>query len=434
MPNRCQHLFPVLTLGAALGVALAAAPASAGTWYVPSPDTGGTGHPETHLEMSQGGPRQLTPTFIPTGVNGSNLTGHPVGVDNDVKPNVFNVRRYIDGAGMLKVAGPSGIQVRSGAMFLSSGASTVTWAMPVIGDSDMFQPGETAYLKGLAHTPQGASNIEVMNFGAATASCQIQLRRPKGGLLGSSRSLPLLPMSHLVVEDPLQGNLETPAASGVRAEVSCSQPFYAYGTFVGDGPAAFRMLYPLGAPSAADVETLTINKPGTFFSPVRGKSAMDVVLPLVPDRAYRKVTIDFDVNIKEFTPIFTGLVGMYHPGGPRFGKTLYFGTFVRGMRSRSLVDQGSPVVEPALKFGTGWKEGATHHVMIVYDTEAGMMRFQVSRNNAVLADYTGSAYNYDLADRGAPVRLTFGLNGIADNAYFPPVGWKFSNLKVVITR
>ena len=158
------------------------------------------------------------------------------------------------------------------------------------------------------------------------------------------------------------------------------------------------------------------------------------MLPLVPNRAYRKVTIDYDVNINKFTPIFTGVLGMYHPGGPRFGKTLYFGTFIRGLRSRTLVDQGSPVIEPALKFGTGWKEGATHHVSMVYDTEAGMIRFQASRNGTILADYTGSVYNYDLADRGSPVRLTFGLQGIADGAYYPPIGWKFSNLRIVITR
>jgi hypothetical protein len=28
------------------------------------------------------------------------------------------------------------------------------------------------------------------------------------------------------------------------------------------------------------------------------------------------------------------------------------------------------------------------------------------------------------------VRVDFGMAGVADGAYFPPIGWKYSNLKV----
>jgi hypothetical protein len=104
------------------------------------------------------------------------------------------------------------------------------------------------------------------------------------------------------------------------------------------------------------------------------------------------------------------------------------------MRSRTMIDQGSAVIEPAILVGTGWREGNTHHVKIVYDTEAATVHFQVTRNNAVILDAVGSAFNLDLADRGNPVRLTFGLPGIADHAYFPPVGWRFSDLTVRVTR
>ena len=414
--------------------ALTAVPAFAGIYYVPSPDLNG-GRQETHVEVSPGGPRQLTPIFIPTGADGSRLSGTPAKVDNDEKPNVFNVRNFINGVGMLKLVGATGIQVRSSSMFLTLGSNSVNWALPVLSEVDWFTGGETAYMKGLAKNSAGASNIEIINFSSAASTCQVQLVKPKGGALGVARSFDLRPISHLVVKDALNGFLETPVAANVRAEVSCNKEFYAYATYLEPASlASFRMLYPLSAPSVADTETLTINRPGTFFSPSEGKSSLDVVLPLVPDRAYRKITIDYDVNIRDFTPLFTGVLGMYHPGGPRFGKTLYFGTFIRGLRARTLVDQGSPVIEPALKFATGWKEGATHHVAMVYDTEAGMLRFQASRDGKILADYTGAVYNYDLADRGSPVRLTFGLQGIADNAYFPPVGWKFSNLRIVITR
>jgi hypothetical protein len=429
-----KRFTPALVTVSALATAvLTAVPAFAGIYYVPSPDLNG-GRQETHVEVSPGGPRQLTPIFIPTGADGSRLNGNPAKVDNDEKPNVFNVRNFIDGVGMLKLVGATGIQVRSSTMFLTLGSNSVNWALPVLSEVDWFTAGETAYMKGLAKNSVGASNIEIINFSPAASTCQVQLVKPKGGALGAARSFDLRPVSHLVIKDALNGFLETPSAGNVRAEVSCNREFYAYATYLEASLASFRMLYPLSAPSVADSETLTINRPGTFFSPTQANGALDIVLPLVPNRAYRKVTIDYDVNIRDFTPLFTGVLGMFHPGGPRFGKTLYFGTFIRGLRARTLVDQGSPVIEPALKFGTGWKEGATHHVAMVYDTEAGTLRFQASRNGAIIADYTGSVYNYDLADRGSPVRLAFGLNGIADGAYYPPAGWKFSNLRVVITR
>ena len=341
------------------------------------------------------------------------------------------MRSFINGPGMLKLVGDTGSTVRGAAM-PDRGVERDRWAVPVLTSEDWFTTTETAQIQGLARNGQGSSNIEIMNLGAGTASCSVQILRPRAADRQPAQ-LPLPPISHFVLEDALNGVINGSGAN-VRAQVTCNQPFYAYGTFVSANPAAFRFLYPLSAAPTADVETITVNRGVNFFSPVPGNSAYDVVLPLVPDRSYRRVTIDFDVNIRDFTPLFTGLVGMYHPGGPRFGKTLYFGTFVRGKRARTLVDQGSPVIEPAIKFGTGWKEGATHHVMIVYDTQQGTLRFQASRNGSVISDHSGAAFNYDLADRGSPVRLTFGLGGIADNAYYPPVGWKFSNLRVVVTR
>ena len=413
--------------------ALAAVPSFAGIYYVPNPDTGGFGKPKSKVEVTSGGSRQLTPVFIPTGTTGTGLTGGSVGVDNDVKPNVFDVWDYITGPGMLKLVGTD-MGVKSGSLFLTPGTQTTDWALPILDETNWFEPGETAHIQGLARTATGSSNIEIMSFGAATASCQIQYLRPKGSLLGGPRPASLAPLSHAVVRDVLNGVMGGPTGAGLKARVTCDQPFYAYGTFVDPDVFQFRMLYPLSAPSQPITETLAVDRPGTFFSPVDGNSALQINLPLVPNRSYRAVSIDLDVRISQFSPIFTGLVGLWHVGGARFNKTLYFGTFVRGARSRSLVDQGSPVVEPALQLSTGWKEGETHHVTIVYDTETATIRFVVSRNGGILTDVTAAAYNFDLADRGNPVVMQLGLPGIGDGAYFPPNGWKFSNLHVRVTR
>ncbi|HEX9671055.1 MAG TPA: hypothetical protein VGC93_16425 [Thermoanaerobaculia bacterium] len=421
-------------LALSLSLAALALPAAAGTYYIPNPDNGGLARAETKLEVTQGGPRRFAPVFIDTGIDGSGATGSEVNVDNDSKPNVFDVTRFIRGAGMLKLQGV-GMQVRTGVLFLPQGDDTVTWALPVLAEDNWFKAGETAHIQGLARNADGHSNLELLNFASADANCNVKLLRPKGSPLAPTDKVKLFPLSHRLMDDPFEGLLSLPAAAGLRAEVSCNQPFYAYGTFVGERARDFRLLYPLDGPPQPVVETVSLNRPNLFFAPTPANSQLTFTLPLVPNRAYRAATIDFDLRISKFTTHFTGLVGMFHTGGQRFNKTLYFGSFVRGLRSRTLVDQGSAVVEPALKFGTGWKEGAVHHVKIVYDTQTATLRMVVSRNDAVIADVTGAAFNLDLAERnGNPVKLNFGLAGVADGAYFPPVGWKFSNLKVRVER
>jgi hypothetical protein len=420
-----------LVLSLALTALTGIAPATAEVFWVPSPETG-SGNPKIHLEVSDDGARRIEIAFADTGHSAAGLGGSRVDVDHDEKPNVFNTSRYVKAPGLIRLTNDPGPNVRSGSMFISTRTDDFAWPVPVITNDNWFQGDEVAHIQNMARNSKGHSNIEIMNLGTQAASCSIQLLRPKGAPYGSPISVNLLPQSHEVVEDPFEGIVTN--GTGLRAQVDCTQQFYAYGTFVGSSAAQFRFLYPLSIPPQEAIETLEVNRPGVFFAPVNGNSALDVPLPLVLNRAYEKVTIDFDVNVGKFTPIFTGLVGMLHAGGPRFGKTLYFGTFIRGARNKTLIDLGSPVVEPALRISSPWKQNALHHVSIVYDAEAATTRMLVTRDGKAILDAWGGAYNLDIADRGAPVRVSFGLNGIADGAYYPPIGWKFSNLKIQISR
>jgi hypothetical protein len=416
-----------------LGLA-SASTAFADTYYVPRPYLGGVGKSETKLEMSKGGPRQLRVTFIPAGQSGTGMQSTAANVDND-KANIFNVSRFVAGPGLIRLENNPGPTVRVGTIFLSNNSASLSWATPVLTPNDWFQNGETAYVQNLARTGTGHSNIEIANASSSIATCQLQLLRPAGTLLGAARTIPVKPLSLELVEDPLLGVIEGATGAGVRAQVSCNQPFYAYGTFVDPDVKNFRMLYPFDRPPVPVLDSVTLERPGAFFSPSAKNSHLLLDLPLVPEQGYRQVTIDFDMSIKQFTPIFTGILGMFHAGGGRFNKTLYFGTFIRGLRNKTMIDQGSPVLEPTLKVSTGWKQNALHHVTIVYDAENATVRMMVTRAGAVILDTTGSAYNLDIANRGGnPVKLSFGLPGVADHAYYPPVGWKFSNLKVVATR
>ncbi len=406
----------------------------ADTYYVPRPYLGGFGKSETKVETSKGGPRQLRVTFIPEGQSGTGMKATAANVDND-KANIFNVSRYMTGPGLLRLDNNPGPNVRVGTIFLSDKSAELAWATPVLTPNDLFKSGETAYMQNLARTNTGHSNVEIANFGSRISSCLLQLRREGGIPLGAPRAIPVKPLSVELVEDPLLGAIQGATGTGLFAEVSCDEPFYAYGTFLDPDVKKFRMLYPFDTPPAPVLDSVVLQRPGAFFSPTARNSHMLIDVPLIPEQGYRKVEIDFDMNIKQFTPLFTGVLGMFHIGGGRFNKTLYFGTFIRGLRNKTMVDQGSPVLEPVLRVNTGWKQNALHHVRIVYDAENATVQMLVTRAGAVVLDTTGSAYNLDIANRGGnPVRLSFGLPGVADHAYFPPVGWKFSDLKVVATR
>lgn len=419
-----------------LALALAAAvPASATVYWVPSPTMGNGRKPTTHLEVTGGGTRKLDVAFVETGKTGVDVQGTLVNVNNDVKPNVFNVTRQMGLSGMLRIENDPGPGVVGGSIIFNDGPNTLAWQVPVLSEANWFEADETAYIQGMERNSAGHANLEIMNFAPRQAVCQIQLLRPKGTLIGAPKTVALLPLSHRVVADPFLGEIAGPAAAGMRATVTCDEPFYAFGTFASTDTGRFRFLYPLSAPPAPVAQTVSVNRPGLFFAPKQGNSELVIELPLLEGVSYRKVTLDFDVRVSKFTPIFTGLVGMSRKGGVRFNRTLYFGTFVRGFRSKSMVDLGSAVVEPSLRVNTNWREGETHHVSIVFDTESATTSYKVTRGGTVLTDVTGSAYNLDLAPRGEnPVKLTFGLAGVADHAYFPPLGWKFQNLQVRVTR
>jgi hypothetical protein len=428
-----KHSPAISPFSVALVVVLASLPVEAATYHVPCPELGDfSGRPATKLEVSETAFRRVSLAFIPAERDGSAIGGSPVHVDNDEKPNVFDVSPFIAGAGMLRLQSNRGLEVRTGALFLTEGRDTLTWQMPVLTAANWFEPGATAHLQNLARTETGHGNIEIINFGTAAALCEIALLRPKGSPLSGPTRVALLPVSHHVLEDPFDGLLAFSSAVGLRARVSCDQPFYAYGTFVGRAARDFRMLYPLAAPPAAAVENVLVDRPGTFFTASRRQPALAIALPLDRGRSYRRATIAFDVRIGRFTPVLSSLLEMSRDA--RADKTVYFGAFVRGARAQTTVEQGSPVIQPALEFATRWREGATHHVVLIYDTQSATVRMLVTGNGGVVADVTGGAFQLDLADRGDPVRVSFGLAGAADDSHFPPIGWKYSNLKIRIER
>jgi hypothetical protein len=374
--------------------------------------------------------------FIAAGENGFGKSGNPTTVDNFFRPNVYDISDLLPSGGLLRLDAASGVNIVAGAVLVNYGNENTAWALPVITADNWFAAGSTAYLEGLARGGSGGTNLQIFNFGQKLANCQAQLLRPRGSAIADPVATTVKPLSSVLMSDVTFANHRN-ASANMRETVTCDQPFYAMATFAApDVRGDVRVMYPLAGPPTHPKSQVNMDFSGSFFRPREGQGELTLDLPLKPNVAYRSVDLNFDFSTREdWDPVFTVILGMYHRGGPRFNTTLYFGTFIRGFRNRWVIDLGSPWLEVDDKRNVPFQLTSTYHVHILYDTVHAQMICEILDNHGNTVMYNqGGIFNYDLADRGNPVQLNFGVGGIADFAYFPPFGWRFSNLHVVATE
>lgn len=422
-----------------LGVLCAVAPAlSAAVVFIPIPDSGSLAKAsyQTTIEVANhnaaNGP--LSFAFVPTNTSGLASVGgsanFPAG-----HTVTYEATRLTTSAGVLKVTSPiAGIVVGQAAFYVNKSSENAPWNLPVISSANQFNPTGTAYIEDIRRGTDGNTNVEIVNIGPDAAACHVALYDDDGTAVLPVITATVPAQGHFVSRDVFNQDHITSIA-GAEARVSCDQPFYAYGTFVSPDFTKFRITQPLTAPMAPAGPAVVVNRPGIFFSATAATGSLDVTLPLAVGTPYRRVTLDFDMTIRNFSPLFTGVVGMFHPGGPRFGKTLYYGFNIRGSRSRVLGDLGQATLEAAVKRDVVFVAGGTYHMKVIYDTPAKAVLFYATRKDGTpIMDALVGNFNWQVIDTGgAPVRVQFGLPGVADHAYYPPQGWKFANLHIVAT-
>jgi len=411
---------------------------SADVVFVPIPDAGGikSANYQTTIEVANHSSSDgaLNLAFVPTNTSGTGSVGggysFPAG-----RTVTYEVTKIVGGPGLLKVTSDvSGLGLGQAAFYVDRAAENAPWDLPVISSANQFTPGTVAFLEDLRRNADGVSNVEIVNLGDAATLCTIDLFDQAGTAILPGLNATVPAEGHAVSNDVLIADHVTEILGG-EARVSCDQPFYAYATFVSPDFNSFRMIPPLANPPAPAGPSVIVNMPGQYFVSNSSHPNLDLPLPLVPGVSYRRVTIDFDMTIRDFTPIFTGVLGMFHAGGPRFGKTLYFGFNVRGMRGRVLGDLGQPTLEAAVKRNVAFDAGGTYHMKIIYDTPTRSVLFYATKPSGIpVMDALVGNFNWNVIDTGgAPVRVQFGIPGIADGAYYPPTGWRFSNLHIVAT-
>jgi hypothetical protein len=173
--------------------------------------------------------------------------------------------------------------------------------------------------------------------------------------------------------------------------------------------------------------------PGLFLEPHADDLCRFYDVPLEAGVAYRRIRVEFDVYLDHWvTPIFHNVTSLRRSGRKKNERVLYYGLIVRGDNRKTVLDLGQ---EKMVKQEAPWQEGATYHIVLTADVGARRINLEVYQGEDLIQAIGGKATARELkqlTDRY--VRVDFSSGGVADGAYFPPIGWQYWDLKITVER
>ena len=434
----------VLLLGS-LALLVALVPAFAGTVYLPvsANKTAGSVTYQTRLWLSNPGTtaRQVTVFFLLAGTDGTQRgTAKPQAFTLAANGTMLLTNLAPDGAsGLLEITGAAQILATAHLEGLDAQHAIASTAyLPAISSKNLVAKNGTADLLSLSRSDNGpVTNLGLVNLGQQVAQCTVRATLVNGAPLGGAAVVTVPPVSVRRFEDAL-GFLGVSSVADARLSATCDQNFSAFAEILGTVvPSAVLVaptvsldstLVPPGT-SPPPGDSVVVQRAGTFFIATTNASDFSMPLPLVAKQSYGKATIEFDMTTGTFSPVYDSLLGFVRQAGHGAPRTLYFGFNIRGSRGKTFIDLGVPVLDPTITGSFPWQQHMTYHVKIVYDAQARKMTLQASQNGVVLHNLSGAIYNLDMSDQGTGLALKFGLAGIADEAFFPPIGYSFANLR-----
>jgi hypothetical protein len=419
--------------------------------------------------------RQLTLTFLPT-ATGPSRTGSPVTVPAhgtfvlaDLAPDGERGLLAIDGAAQLVVTARL-VATEAGGRALSSAA------VPVVSEGSLLPAGTVIHLQGLARTGNAVSRLGLITLGDAPGSCAVAAFRADGSPLGEAAEIAVPARGRSEIGDAL-ASLGRGRVSEARLEVTCDVPAFAWAAVLTRDGSRIATVAPASALGALDADLAnaigkvhgegddgghtpvknpgnggggggnaggggggggqtpagkpkptddagSFSLPGTFLDATPGDSYRAYDLALRPGVRYKRLTVEFDLFLDRWqSPLFHAVTGLR-----RADKTLYYGLILRADRAKTILDLGQGQLA---KDGGGlWQERTQYHLRTTYDVQSRQVTLEVFHGGTRLEVLSGTMTSTDLRATNKGVRIDFGIARVADGAYFPPVGWRFSNLQV----
>jgi len=412
-------------------------PAIAGEIYVPfasNRSVNGTVY-QTKVWITNTGPaaRQFKVRYINENVDGTQ--GADIGTDLSVPGGGTLLLGSVapsGSLGMVEISGSPQLVVNARIDAIGGNGSILSSAnVPVVAAGNAIKANTTAHIQGIERTSRGTmSDLGVLNLSNAAAQCTVKAYRSNSTQISQTAVLPLLPLSLLHFENAMAALGES-SVSDARFEVTCTKQFFPYAVVFKPGGPETNFVTPSFAldtdvvSGVGNTGAVVVEAPGVFFQAKVGDSFKQIDIPLVEGTSYKKATVEFDLYVDRFpTGIFAGVTSMR-----RTDKTLYYGLIVRGDRSKAILDMG--VDDDIVDGKSGpWQQRTNYHLTFEYDTVSSRLTFKTARNGTLVETLSGPINHFDLSKNSKVVRVDFGMTGVADGAYFPPIGWRYSNLKV----
>ncbi len=353
------------------------------------------------------------------------------------KPNpLLNLTPILPTGGMVMLAPTPGLQTVEVSMEVEQAPVRTAWKLPLLAETDFFPAGSTVYVLNLVKATDAASNLQLYNVESLAATCSVQVLRPKGSVIEERDGITVPAIGVTGIPDILR-KVSTATAEGINVAVTCDKAFYALGAYPATNRWDTRVEYPVTKLPTGLTAVNLDSRPGTFFRVVQGNSDLHITPALDSNTFYHTMSINFDVAVKDPNSfvVFRNVIGMFRHGGRRFGKTLYFGSFENFDKQKYVVDVGTPFIETTLKRIFPLRGGHTYHFSITLDNDQQSDHYVITNDGGgVVMDLLVGLYNdFNVVQGNGPI-IEMGLGGVADNAYFPPYGWAFRNLEIVVTK
>ncbi|HKH45558.1 MAG TPA: hypothetical protein VKM72_12915 [Thermoanaerobaculia bacterium] len=425
------------------------APLAAGDIYVPLAINTALGASTYRtlliLTNTGGASADLSVTFLPSGADGTSVQAQPYSLPAGATLRLYNA--VPAGArGMFEISGAPEIVVSARVEALAGNGNVLASAqIPIISAANARGAGEHAGVLGLEQTASGTtSDFGLMNLSTQPAQCTVDAFRAKGGRIALTTTLSLPPRSSRDFAGAL-AILGQTSIKDARFDVSCNQTFATYAlvyrsggpetVILGSAASLERDLVPVDGGGGSD-GSVTFSLPGQFST---GNNYAGYDLPLQDGVQYGHAHMELDLYVDRWNPVhplnpnFKNVASFRRSAKSRSERLLYWGLILKGSDDyRTILDMGK---EATIKSGKGpWKERSTYHLVFDFDAEARRITFEVYQGGQRVQRLEGPVSFTDIFNLpDKKVRVDFSSDGVGDGAYFPTLGWKYSNLVVKLT-
>lgn len=328
----------------------------------------------------------------------------------------------------------------------SRGRQTFITRVPVISADVQTAPDTAVFLNGL---DRNLAKFGLVNLGAEAARCDLDFLRADGNLAAASATVVVTAGTFQQFDDAL-GVL--PGDQAVSAQVSCSQPFYAFAVAVNRATSEVSFATPESemavkaatkSPRAAIATkgTIVFNAPGLLHKASKQNEKGTIRVPVPQALTLRQMTVDWDVTPGPWsTKNRAGahaLLWLYR--GKFRSNTVANVNFYGPNKNFMKVNQNIDLPQGANTNASGnmkLVQGQTFHYHYVYDAASMAIVVTVAQNGHVLRTVRlpASAVNNALTIPAAGLISEFGHYSTQKGPEVPTWGWSYSNLRIEMVQ